>query len=438
MAQDATLTQPRCAFRGAHLHSRLVTQPIPFPARLLRRSATLLLPAALLGCHGNRFPIYPVNYHEFAYISDGSSGTVTVLDLVYLRQDRVLQVGRKPTGMAVNPERNEVYAANAGSDSISVIDATRNVVAATIGVQHTPYSLTVSPDGKRAYVANSGSNTVSVIDLDKRRVIAAVGTGEGPGVARVSPDNRTLVVSNRVAGSVSVYSILPSQAHPLQLREAFSGCEGATDIAISSQSNDDLPSGAKAWVACSGSHRVMVVWLGAAPNSYRGTQDAALRNDALLCFLDVGNTPTHIALKPDGGEVFTTNYDSDSISEISTWTNEVLGTYIIGAKPVRAAFTADGTSLWVTNFGADSVSVYDVDDGRMAASVRTGPRPDALTFSMDEHVLLVADTGSADTAVIRTQSVDGQPTLFTMLPAGAQPNDMVVKSFNSSMSFGGQ
>jgi YVTN family beta-propeller protein len=104
-------------------------------------------------------------------------GTVTVLDLVYLRQDRVLQVGRKPTGMAVNPVRNEVYAANAGSDSISVIDATRNVVAATIGVQHTPYSLDVSPDGKRAYVANSGSNTVSVIDLDKRRVIAAVGDG---------------------------------------------------------------------------------------------------------------------------------------------------------------------------------------------------------------------------------------------------------------------
>jgi YVTN family beta-propeller protein len=180
----------------------------------------------------------------------------------------------------------------------------------------------------------------------------------------------------------------------------------------------------------------MVVWLGAAPDSYRGRQDPALRNDALLCFLDVGNTPTHIALKPDGGEVFTTNFDSDSISEISTWTNEVLGTYIIGSKPVRAAFTTDGSTLWVTNFGADSVSVYDVDDGRMAASVRTGPRPDALAFSNDEHVLLVADSGSADAAVIRTQSGDGQPTLFTMLPAGAQPNDLVIKSFSSNMSFG--
>ena len=247
----------------------MVTPPLPFPARLSRRFALLLVPAALLGCRSNPFPTYPVNYHEFAYISDGSAGTVTVLDLVYLRQDRVLQVGRKPSGMAVNPERNEVYVANTGSDSISVIDATKNEVAATIGVQRTPYSLDVSPDGRRAYVANSGSNTVSVIDLDKRRVIAAVATGEGPGVARVSPDNRTLVVSNRVAGSVSVYSILPSQAHPLQLREAFSGCTGATDIAISATSNEDLPSGAKAWVACSGSHRVMVVWLAAAPDSYR-------------------------------------------------------------------------------------------------------------------------------------------------------------------------
>jgi len=133
----------------------------------------LLLPLALLGCRRGRFPSYPDNYHEFAYISDGGAGTVTVLDLVYLRQDRVLQVGRQPTGMAVNPVRDEVYAANAGSDSISVIDTTRNEVAATIGVQHTPYSLTVSPDGKRAYVANSGSNTVSVIDLERRRVWCA-------------------------------------------------------------------------------------------------------------------------------------------------------------------------------------------------------------------------------------------------------------------------
>ncbi len=403
----------------------------PFAAHLRPRAALLLLLPALLSCRRNPFPTYPAGYHEFAYISDGGAGTVTVLDLVYLRQDRVLQVGRQPTGMAVNPVRDEVYAANAGSDSISVIDTAKNVVAATIGVQHTPYSLDVAPDGKRAYVANSGSNTVSVIDLDRRRVIATAGTGDAPGEVRVAPDNRTLVVSNRAAGSLSVYSILPSPQHPLQFRAAFSGCDGATDVVVAPNSTSDIPSGAKAFVACSGSHHVMVVQLGAAPDSYRGRQDPALQKDALLCFLSVGRTPTHLALKPDGGEIFTTNFDSDSISEISTGTNEVTSTTIIGAKPVRAVVSGDNSTLWVTNFGADSVSVYDIEDGRMAAAVRTGPRPDALALSNDEHLLLVADTGSADTAVIRTQNSDGRPTLFTLLPAGAQPNDLVIKAFQS-------
>jgi len=155
-----------------------------------------------------------------------------------------------------------------------------------------------------------------------------------------------------------------------------------------------------------------------------------LQHDQLLTLLDVGKTPTHLAMKPDGFEVFSTNFGSDSISEISTWTNEVLGTYIIGAKPSRAIFSQDDSTLWATNFGADSASLYSIDDGRIEAGVRTGSRPDALAFSTDEHLLLVADTGSSDIAVIRTQSKDG-PSLVTMLPAGDRPNDLVVKSFRS-------
>jgi YVTN family beta-propeller protein len=377
----------------------------------------------LAGCRRRGFPDYPANYHEFAYVTDGGANTVTVLDLVYLRQDRVLQVGRNPTGLAVNPVRNEVYAVNTGSNSVTVIDATNNNVVATIGVRQRPYFIAVSPDGRRAYVPDAGSNTVSVIDLDARRQIAVIATGEGPGVARVSPDNRTLVVSNEEAGSVSIYSINESSSVPLTLRNAFSGCPGATDVAI-------LPDSSKAFVACSGGHQVMAIWLAAAPDSWRGKQDASLQHDQFLTLLDVGQTPTHLALKPDGGEVFSTNFGSDSISEISTWTNEVLGTYVIGSKPSRAIISQDDSTLWATNFGADSASLYSIDDGRMEAGVRTGSRPDALAFSTDEHLLLVADTGSSDIAVIRTQSKDG-PSLVTMLPAGNGPNDLVVKSYRT-------
>lgn len=396
---------------------------IPLFAALLGGTVAVVL---LGGCNKYRFPTYPASYHEFAYVSDGADNTVTVLDLVYLRRDRVLQVGKDPSGMAVNPVRNEVYTANAGSDSVSVIDAEKNDVVLTIGVHHAPYSLDVAPDGKRLYVANSGSNTVSVVDLDKHREIAVAATGEAPGVVKVAPDDRTLVVSNRMAGSISVYSIQPDDAvHPLALREAFGGCPGATDVAI-------LPDSSKVFVACSGGHTVMAVWLAAAADSWRGKQDATLQHDQLLCMLEVGKTPTHLAVKPDGGEVFSTNFDSDSISEISTWTNEVSGTYVIGTKPSRAVVSKDNSSLWVTNFGADSASLYSIDDGRAVDSVHTGSKPDAIAFSADEHLMLVTDSGSSDVAVIRMQSKNG-PALFTLLPGGARPNDIVVKSFNGKV-----
>jgi YVTN family beta-propeller protein len=390
----------------------------------------------LTACARPTFPDYPANYHEFAYISNGVANTVTVLDLVYLRQDRVLAVGHNPTGLAVNPLRNEVYAVNTGSDSVSVIDATTNTVVHTIGVHRTPYFIAVSPDGHRAYVPNSASNTVSVLDLDTRRELATAATGESPGVAAVSADNHTLVVSNRVAGSLSVYTITGDPHHPLTFREAFPGCPGATDVVISPNDPAEPTSGAKAFVACSAGHQIMAVWLAAAATSYRGKQDPSLQQDHLLTFLDVGQTPTHLTLKPDNGEIFTTNFDSDSISEISTWTNEVLGTYVIGSKPSRAVISQDDSSLWVTNFGADSAALYSIDDGHMLSSVRTGSHPDALAFSADEHLLLIADTASSDVAVLRTQSQSQSqngPTLFTLLPSGGHANDLVTLSFKAKL-----
>jgi len=386
-----------------------------------------VLLAACTGCRRNGFPDVPAGYHEFAYVSNGGSNTVSVLDLVYLRQDRTLRVGDDPTGLAVNPVRNEVYVVNTKSDSISVIDAETNRVVAAIPVHRRPYFISVDDTGHRAFVANSGSNSVSVIDLDRRREIAVAGTGEQPGVARISPDNRTLVVTNRGSGSISLYDVAPYRQAPdsaspiLRFRAAFSGCPGATDAVI-------LPDSSKVFVACSGGHQVMAVNLAADPKSWNARQNPSLLTDHLLTLLDVGKTPVNLAMKPDGGEIFVSNFDSDSISEIDTWNNQVGWTQAIGNKPTHGIVSRDNSSLWVSNFGADSLSLYSIDDGRVSNSVHTGSQPDALAFSADEHLLLAADAHSGDVSVIRTQDKAG-PTLFTILPAGSSPNAIVTKAF---------
>ena len=400
-----------------------VTRPHPYLAAAI---CTLL--ALTAGCRRTHFPDVPDGYREFAYVSNGAANTVSVLDLVYLRQDRTLQVGPNPTGLAINPVRNEVYVVNSGSPtqsgSITVIDSASNSVVATIPVHRLPYFISVEPSGHRAFVANSGSNTVSVLDLDRRREIAVAGTGEQPGLARISADGRSLVVTNRGSNSVSIFNVDPylpdaTSKQPLHLRAAFPDCPGATDAAI-------LPDSSKVFVACSSGHQVMAISLAAEPGSWPARQDPAALTDHLLDLLDVGLNPVHLSLKPDGGEVFVSNFASDSISEISTYTNEVESTYPIGDRPVRSVVSADGSLLWVSNFGADSISLYSIDDGHLAAAVRTGSGPDALALSVDEHLLLAAGARSGDVTVIRTES--GKPTLFTTLPAGRSPNAIVVKA----------
>jgi YVTN family beta-propeller protein len=375
-------------------------------------------------CRRSSFPDVPDGYREFAYISNGGSNTVTVLDLVYMRPDRTLQVGTNPTDLSVNPVRNEIYAVNTQSGTVSIIDVTTNRVAATIPVHRLPASIAVDPTGHRAYVANSGSNTVSVLDLDRRREVAVAGTGEQPGINRVSNDGRSLVVTNRTSGSVSIFNLTPYNATPSKtepqprLRAVFSGCPGAGDAVI-------LPDSSKAFVACSAGHQVMAIGLAAAPGEAK--QNASLSADRMLALLDVGKTPAHLAMKPDGGEIFVSNFGSDSISEISTWTNEVGGTYSIGNKPAHGIVSRDNSTLWIANFGADSVAFYSIDDGRLVTSVRAGSAPSALAFSEDEHLLVATDAHSGDVAIIRTEGKEG-PTLFTIMPAGPSPNAVVTKA----------
>jgi len=207
-----------------------------------------------------------------------------------------------------------------------------------------------------------------------------------------------------------------------KLRATFAGCPGATDIAI-------LPydPSTKAFIACSGGHQVMAVALAQPADSWAVKQNPSLAADHMLALLDVGKTPVQLTLKPDGGQVFSANFDSDSISAIDTESDEVTRTDTIADGPVRGVIGSDDSTLWIANFNADSINLWSVDDSQPEGGVRTGRAPDALAFSRDEHLLLAADAHSGDVSVIRTQDRNG-PELFTLLPAGAQPNDIVVKA----------
>jgi YVTN family beta-propeller protein len=379
-----------------------------------RRSSKLLIFAALLplaSCRPHDFPQYPANYREYAYVTNGGSGTVSVYDVVNVRLDREVQVGTNPVAVVASPNRREVYVVNSGvgdgQGSVSVLNAENNKVAATILVHRRPVALALDPEGAFAYVANSASNNVSVLDLKTRREIGAIGTGEQPASVRVAPDGKTLVVANRRGNSVSL--IDPGA---WRVRAVFEGCPGASDIAI-------LPDSSKAFTACSDGHQIMAIALA------RFNQPGGPQADRVESLLDVGRAPVQLALKPDGGEIFVSNSLSDTISEVITGTDDVLGAYLMGADPVLGLVSADNSLLYVGNLRSQYVTIYAIDDGKREGSIHVGDGPAALAFSTAGHLLFVVDARSGDVAVVRTAS----HSLFTLLPAGRAPNAIAVKAF---------
>ena len=360
-------------------------------------------------------PDYGPAYREYAYVTNGKSNTVSVIDLRTFEPAKTIAVGLEPTGIAANLQKNEIYAVNSGSNSVSVIDAEKNAVVATIGVHGKPYFIDVSEDGKRAYVANSGSANVSIIDLEKRTLIGNVRVGSAPGLARIAPDGSTLVVSNRGDNTVSIID-----AKLLQVRATLPVCRQPEDIAI-------LPDSRKAFVACSGSSQVASIALA------RAETNGAPKADRVLALLDVGRTPVSLALKPDGGELIVCDFDSDSISIIETANDEVGSSALIGQHPTRALITGDNSRLYTSNFGSNSVAVYDIDLGRRIWTLAVGSRPDGLALSQDQRYLLVLDTQAGDVTVIQRRTPRKlEPTeysLLTMIPVGVQPNAIVVKAF---------
>lgn len=389
--------------------------------------AALLLSA---GCNTGAFPHYPADYREYAYVANAGGSTVSVLNLVALRPETTLQVGPHPVALAASPTRNEIFAvsqgAAAGRGSLAVIDAEANRVVAAVAVGRAPSAVAVDRQGARIYVANSGSNNITILNAATRQVLGTVGAGEAPGAIAVSPDGSTLVVANRRSGSVSVLGLGASANELPVLRASFPGCPGAGSIAI-------LPDSNKAFIACSDGHQVMVVGLRTVPQPRRGEQ-ATPEPDRMLALLDVGQRPVRLVLKPDGGEIFVTNEQADTVSEIATGTNEVGGASLIGSHPAYGVVSADNAMLWVANGQADSVAVYSIDDGKRINTVHVGSGPGALAFSADGHLLLAADVRSGDVSVIRTFSRNfrREPvygTLFTVLPAGDNPQAIVDKAF---------
>lgn len=113
------------------------------------------------------------------YVTNFMSNDVSVIDLSNGKVMATIPVGKNPTGMAVSPDKEEVYVANMWSGTVSVISTAQNAVTHTITIPTfnapaVPFGMAMVPDGSRVYVTNLNDGTVRVIDTQTKTIVDTI------------------------------------------------------------------------------------------------------------------------------------------------------------------------------------------------------------------------------------------------------------------------
>jgi DNA-binding beta-propeller fold protein YncE len=159
-------------------------------------------------------------------------GTVTLLAWHSLRPIKVFHGLRQPEVAAIAPGGRYAYVSDGGSGQLIVIDLPQKRIVDRVFVGWEAHHLDFSPDGRRLWVA-LGETAAAIVRLDtsnlrQPRVVGRIHprlTGHG---IEFSPDGRTVWVSSSAAPVVTVFSAATGRA----LREIAAG-KGPQEIAFS-------------------------------------------------------------------------------------------------------------------------------------------------------------------------------------------------------------
>ncbi len=91
-----------------------------------------------------------------------------------------IEVGTEPRCVVVSPDDSEAYVTNGVSGTVSVVSLQRRRVVATIPVGTEPRGCALTPNGRALYVANHTEGTVSIINTASRMEVGRVAVGPNP------------------------------------------------------------------------------------------------------------------------------------------------------------------------------------------------------------------------------------------------------------------
>jgi len=140
------------------------------------------------------------------YVTIPSANTVAVAETNRWRVISNIEVGFKPTRIALQNDRKYVWVAYEGAvgeNGIAVIDTENLKISARIATGAGSHDIAFSPDDRFAFVTNERDGTLSIIDVSKLTKIKDVPVGKSATSIAYSQLSKAIYVTDEAGGNIT-------------------------------------------------------------------------------------------------------------------------------------------------------------------------------------------------------------------------------------------
>jgi YVTN family beta-propeller protein len=309
------------------------------------------------------------------FVTNESSGDITVVDVAAQRAIATIPVGKRPRGIRLSPDGTLLFVALSGSpiappgvdestlpppdkkaDGIGVVSVREQRLMRVIPAGSDPEQTAVSLDGSRLFVANEDVGELSVVSVADGKVLATFEVGGEPEGVELRPDGRVVYVTSEEDSQVTAID-----AVDLKLIKTFK-------VGARPRSTAFLPDSSRAYVTSENGGSVSVV--------------DAMKHTVLETIKLTGEMvrPMGAVAAPDGKHVFISTGRGKHAIIIDTATNMPVASIEVGDRPWGIAVARDGKTLFTANGPSNDVSIVDIESRTVKARVKVGERPWGAVF----------------------------------------------------------
>ncbi|MBT7950952.1 MAG: PQQ-dependent catabolism-associated beta-propeller protein [Gammaproteobacteria bacterium] len=284
------------------------------------------------------------------FVTNERSNSVSVINGDSLEVEASIDIGERPRGIGLSPDRSELYVAVSEENLIAVVDPASLKILRRFKSGSDPETFAVHPNGN-IYISNEDDAKATVFNPATGEQVAEIPVGLEPEGVAISPDGKKVIVTSE---STNMLHVIAVPEHII-VANVLVGARPRSAVFNSS--------GKLAYATSEISGEVKKVDM----ESYKILSKAKIADEKAK--------PKDILLSKDESTVYVAGGRSNQVLVMDADKMELIKGIPVGKRVWGLAMSRDGKRIFTTDGVSGTVSVIDTDSNKRIKTIEVGKFP---------------------------------------------------------------